>query len=136
MAVKNIFSHPTLDLSHQSYAILALGDKPYTHFCRFGQALAQHLKQHQAKALFKIVCVDHLKQADLKRWTQGLEQLTQQQFTPVEQAQNWCACMLKNRVCLNTGSQGKPIYHIQLSYAETTTWSSGDITRSSMWQLA
>lgn len=30
-------------------------------------------------------------------------------------------------VCLNTGSQGKPIYHIQLSYAETTTWSSGDI---------
>ncbi|TCB50700.1 hypothetical protein E0H80_07685 [Acinetobacter sp. ANC 4779] len=127
MAIKNTFSHPALDLSHQSYAILALGDKPYTHFCRFGQALDQHLKQHQAKAVFEMVCVDHLKQADLKRWTQGLEQLTQQQFTPVEQAQNWRAFMLKNRVCLNTGSQGKPIYHIQLSYAESTPRSSGDI---------
>lgn len=73
MAAKNIFSHPALNLSHQSYAILALGDKRYTHFCRFGQALDQHLKQHQAKALFKMVCVDHLKQADLNRWTQGLE---------------------------------------------------------------
>ncbi|TCB55133.1 sulfite reductase subunit alpha [Acinetobacter terrae] len=127
MAVKNIFSDPALDLSHQSYAILALGDKCYPNFCQFGQLLNQHLQQHQAQALFEMVCVDHLKQADLDRWTQHLEQLTQQQLTPVEQAQNWHSFVLKNRVCLNSGSQGNPIYQIQLSYVEGLTWSSGDI---------
>ena len=30
-------------------------------------------------------------------------------------------------MCLNTGSQGHPIYQIQLSYAENLNWSSGDI---------
>lgn len=127
MAVKKIFSDPALDLAHQSYAILALGDKRYSNFCQFGQLLNHHLQQHQAQALFEIVCVDHLKQADLNLWTQHLEQLTQQQLMPVEQAQNWHSFILKNRVCLNNGSQGNPIYQIQLSYIEGLTWSSGDI---------
>lgn len=127
IAVKNIFSHPALDLSHQSYAILALGDKRYPNFCQFGQVLDQHLQQHQAQVLFEMVCVDHLKQADLNLWTQHLEQLMQQQLMLVEQEKNWHSFILKNRVCLNSGSQGNPIYQIQLSYAEGLTWSSGDI---------
>jgi len=127
MALKHIFSDPALDLSHQSYAILALGDQRYSNFCQFGQLLNQHLQQHQAQALFEIVCVDHLKQADVDLWTQRLEQLTQQQLMPVEPAQNWHCFILKNRLCLNRGSQGNPIYQIQLSYAEKITWSSGDI---------
>ncbi|WP_425917382.1 sulfite reductase subunit alpha [Acinetobacter sp. TSRC1-2] len=127
LTIKNIFSDSSLDLSHQSYAILALGDKRYTHFCRFGHVLNQHLQQHQAKALFKMVCVDHLKPADLNRWTQRLEQLTQQQFTSAQQDQNWHSFNLKNRVCLNSGSQGNPIYQIQLSSAKGLNWSSGDI---------
>ena len=127
MAIKNIFSEPAVDLSHQSYAILALGDKRYFNFCQFGQLLNQYLQQHQAQALFEMVCVDHLKQADVNLWTQRLEQLTQQQLTPVEPAQNWHCFILKNRLCLNKGSQGNPIYQIQLSYAEELTWSSGDI---------
>ncbi|NNH36719.1 sulfite reductase flavoprotein subunit alpha [Acinetobacter sp. NIPH 2377] len=127
MALKHIFSDPALDLSHQSYAILALGDKRYFNFCQFGQLLNQYLQQHQAQALFEMVCVDHLKQADVNLWTQRLEQLTQQQLMPVEPAQNWHCFILKNRLCLNNGSQGNPIYQIQLSYAEGLTWSSGDI---------
>ncbi|OTG76614.1 sulfite reductase subunit alpha [Acinetobacter sp. ANC 4169] len=127
LAIKTIFSDSSLDLSHQSYAILALGDKRYTHFCQFGQVINQYLQQHHAKALFDMVCVDHLKRADLNLWTQSLEQITKQQFTVVEPEQNWQPFILKNRVCLNTGSQGNPIYQIQLSYAESTTWSSGDI---------
>ena len=127
LTIKSIFSDSSLDLSRQSYAILALGDKRYTHFCRFGQVLDQHLQQHQAQVLFQMVCVDHLKQADLNLWTERLEQLTLQQLMPVEQVQNWHSFILKNRVCLNSGSQGNPIYQIQLSYAEGLTWSSGDI---------
>lgn len=127
LAIKNIFSDSSLDLSHQSYAILALGDKRYANFCQFGQVLNQYLQQHRAKALFDLVCVDHLKQADLNLWTHRLEQLTQQQFTVVEPVQHWQPFILKNRLCLNTGSQGKPIYQIQLSYPENLNWSSGDI---------
>ncbi|TCB48245.1 sulfite reductase flavoprotein subunit alpha [Acinetobacter terrestris] len=127
MAVKHIFSDPALDLSHQSYAILALGDKRYFNFCQFGQLINQYLQQHQAQALFEMVCVDHLKQADVDLWTQRLEQLTQHQLMPVEPAQNWHCFILKNRLCLNSGSQGNPIYQIQLSYTEELTWSSGDI---------
>src|SRR5690606_7502703 len=110
MALKHIFSDPALELSNQSYAILALGDKRYSNFCQFGQLLNQHFHQHQAQALFEMVCVDHLEQADVDLWTQRLEQLTQQQLTAVEPAQNWHAFILKNRLCFNRGSQGNPIY--------------------------
>ncbi len=127
LVIKNLFSDSFLDLSHQSYAILALGDKRYAHFCQFGQVLNHYLQQHRAISLFDMVCVDHLNRADLNLWTHRLEQLTQQQFTSDQPEQSWHACMLKNRVCLNTGSQGNLIYQIRLSCAENLNWSSGDI---------
>ncbi|MBO6151618.1 MAG: flavodoxin domain-containing protein [Acinetobacter sp.] len=126
-AIKQIFCHANLDLSHQSYAILALGDKRYSHFCRFGQVLDQHLQQHHAQALFEMVCVDHLKQADLDCWLKYLEQLSAQKLSRIAQQHDWTALILKNRTCLNSGSQGNPIYQIQLSYDDALSWSSGDI---------
>ena len=126
-AIKQIFCHANLDLSHQSYAILALGDKRYTHFCRFGQVLDQYLQQHHAQALFEMVCVDHLKQADLDCWLKQLEQLSAQKLSRIAQQHDWTALILKNRTCLNSGSQGNPIYQIQLSYDDALSWSSGDI---------
>lgn len=127
LALKHILSQPNLDLSHQRYAILALGDRRYSQFCGFGQLLNQYLQQHQAQALFEMVCVDHLKPQDLARWTQHLEQLTQQKLTGIAQHSAWTSFTLKNRVCLNHGSQGYPIYQIQLAYDQALTWSSGDI---------
>ena len=126
-AIKHIFSHANLDLSHQSYAILALGDKRYSHFCRFGQVLNQHLQQHHAQALFEMVCVDYLKQADLDCWVKHLEQLSAQKLSRILQQNDWNSFILKNRTCLNNGSQGNPIYQIQLSYDHAVNWSSGDI---------
>lgn len=126
-AIKHIFHHANLDLSHQSYAILALGDKRYSHFCRFGQVLDQHLQQSDAQALFEMVCVDHLKQADLDCWLKQLEQLSAQTLSRIAQQHDWTSLILKNRTCLNSGSQGNPIYQIQLSYDDALSWSSGDI---------
>lgn len=126
-AIKHIFQHANLDLSHQSYAILALGDKRYSHFCRFGQVLDQHLQQSHAQALFEMVCVDHLKQADLDCWLKQLEQLSAQTLSRIAQQNDWTSLILKNRTCLNSGSQGNPIYQIQLSYDDALSWSSGDI---------
>lgn len=126
-AIKHIFHHENVDLSHQSYAILALGDKRYSHFCRFGQVLDQHLQQSHAQALFEMVCVDHLKQADLDCWLKQLEQLSAQTLSRIAQQNDWTSLILKNRTCLNSGSQGNPIYQIQLSYDDALSWSSGDI---------
>ncbi|OTG67763.1 sulfite reductase subunit alpha [Acinetobacter sp. ANC 4470] len=126
-AIKQIFNHANLDLSHQSYAILALGDKRYTHFCQFGQVLKQHLQQYQAQALFEMVCVDYLKQADLDCWVKNLEQLSAQKLSRIAQQNDWTSLILKDRTCLNSGSQGNPIYQIQLSYDDALSWSSGDI---------
>ncbi|CAB1221728.1 sulfite reductase subunit alpha [Acinetobacter bouvetii] len=127
MFIHDILKSQALDLSHQSYAILALGDRRYSHFCGFAQRLNEYLQQHHAKALFDMVCVDHLNPADLHRWTQHLEQLTQQQFSPVAEEQHWHRFILKQRFCLNSGSQGNSIYQIQLAYSEGIHWSSGDI---------
>ena len=126
-AIKQIFYHANLDLSHQSYAILALGDKRYSHFCRFGQVLDQYLQQHHAQVLFEMVCVDHLKQTDLDCWLKHLEQLSAQKLSRIAQQYDWTTLILKNRTCLNSGSQGNPIYQIQLSYDDALNWSSGDI---------
>jgi sulfite reductase (NADPH) flavoprotein alpha-component len=40
--VHKILPQP-IDLSHLSFAILALGDKRYTNFCQFGQSIEQWL---------------------------------------------------------------------------------------------
>ena len=77
--------------------------------------LDQYLQQHHAQALFEMVCVDHLKQADLDCWLKQLEQLSAQKLSRIAQQHDWTALILKNRTCLNSGSQGNPIYQIQLS---------------------
>ena len=41
------------------YAVLALGDREYEHFCGFGHQLDRWLRQHGAQSLFDIVEVDN-----------------------------------------------------------------------------
>ena len=71
----------SLDLSHLSFAVLALGDQRYANFCQFGKTLEQWLLKQQAQALFSTVCVDQLNSRDLEQWLLGLEQLTTTQFS-------------------------------------------------------
>ncbi|ENX56043.1 MULTISPECIES: sulfite reductase subunit alpha [Acinetobacter] len=116
-----------LDLSHLSFAILALGDRRYAHFCQFGQRLEQWLVQQQAQALFNTVLVDQMNSLDLEQWLNGLEQLTSTQFSDLTHSEQRLQLKFAHRQCLNKGSIGEPIYKVQLIGDEDLVWSSGDI---------
>ncbi|MCH7313579.1 sulfite reductase flavoprotein subunit alpha [Acinetobacter sp. ANC 3882] len=116
-----------LDLSHLSFAILALGDRRYANFCQFGQRLEQWLLQHQAQILFHTVLVDQLNSRDLEQWLSGLEQLTSVSLGDLANSQQMLPLKFAHRQCLNKGSVGEPIYKVQLIGDEELVWSSGDI---------
>jgi sulfite reductase (NADPH) flavoprotein alpha-component len=126
--VKQIMSL-SLDLSHMAYAILALGDRRYPQFCQFGHNLSTWLDHQQAKALFPMICVDHLHTTDWIRWNTALELVTEQALdlaSPAPQAV-WHEAQLCHRVQLNPGSLGEPIFQIGLTALGDLVWTSGDI---------
>jgi sulfite reductase (NADPH) flavoprotein alpha-component len=49
----------SLDLSHLSYGLLALGDRTYDQYCRFGHAVADWLDGQGASSLFDRIEVDN-----------------------------------------------------------------------------
>lgn len=124
--VHKILSQP-VDLSHLSFAILALGDKRYTNFCQFGQTIEKWLLQQQAQPLFSTVLVDQLNSRDLEQWLTGLEQLTATKLTALDNERENVELKFAHRQCLNVGSAGEPIYKIQLVTEQELVWSSGDI---------
>lgn len=124
--VHKILSQP-VDLSHLSFAILALGDKRYTNFCQFGQSIEQWLLQQKAQPLFSTVLVDQLNSRDLEQWLTGMEQLTATKLTALDNKRENIELKFAHRQCLNVGSAGEPIYKIQLVAEQELVWSSGDI---------
>lgn len=118
----------SLDLSHVAYAVLAFGDRRYSQFCQFGQVLSTWLEQQQAAPLFPMICVDHLHPHDLQRWTQALEQVTEQRLEDHQPATPaWQTLTLSRRELMNAWSLGEPIYQIGLRAAPELRWTSGDI---------
>lgn len=124
--VHKILPQP-IDLSHLSFAILALGDKRYTNFCQFGQSIEQWLLQQKAQPLFSTVLVDQLNSGDLEQWLTGLEQLTAMRLTALDNQWETIELKFAHRQCLNVGSAGQPIYKIHLIAEQELVWSSGDI---------
>lgn len=124
--VHKILSQP-IDLSHLSFAVLAFGDKRYTHFCQFGKTLEQWLTQQKAQILFPTVLVDQLNSHDLEQWLNGLEQLTATKLIRIADERENIELQFAHRQCLNKGSLGDAIYKIQFIVDEDLIWSSGDI---------
>ena len=125
------FSHKilsqSLDLSHVSFAILALGDRRYSQFCQFGLTLNQWLIQQSARELFPLVCADNLHAHDLQLWMNGLEQLSSSQLTILNIQKDVVSLKLAHRECINVGSAGEAIYKVQLVSDMPVHWLSGDI---------
>ncbi len=116
----------SLPLEQLSYAVLALGDRQYQHFCGFARRINDWLGLQGAQRLFDSVEVDGDDQAALQRWQQQLSDLTGAAPVPFEQApwQNWT---LAERRLLNPGSQGAPVFFIGLTPPAQNTWQAGDI---------
>ncbi|MFJ3056334.1 PepSY domain-containing protein [Herbaspirillum sp. NPDC087042] len=104
-------------LAHVQYAVLALGDRHYASFCGFGHTLDHGLRQCGARPLFPLVEVDRMEGAALRKWesqlaAQGLEAALDDVLPPSDP--HWQSWTLTERRPLNTGSQGEPIFHLEL----------------------
>lgn len=117
----------SFDLSHQSYAVLAFGDRRYDNFCEFGHALNQWLIQQGAQPYFDVVTVDQLSTDDLSHWSAQVAQITQHHIEINQPKKYWHSFKLSARTLLNKGSQGAPLYHIYLDFTADCRWQSGDI---------
>ncbi|HEX7857218.1 MAG TPA: NADPH cytochrome P450 oxidoreductase family protein [Sphingobium sp.] len=63
------------DMTSTRYAVLALGDRRYEHFCAFGRQLDSWLEQAGAKRLHALVEVDDLAREALAQWDRLLDAL-------------------------------------------------------------
>jgi len=121
------------DLSSLRYAVLALGDRQYAHFCAFGQRLDQWLHAAGATRDFERIEVDNVEPAALGAWQQriggavdGIVDDEAQALAPAAQA--W---RLVARSLLNPGSSGAPIHELAFNPAEGALpeWEAGDLAR-------
>ncbi|WP_372875714.1 PepSY domain-containing protein [Pseudomonas sp.] len=116
----------TLGLPNLRYAMLALGDRQYRHFCSFAERLHGWLGQQGARTLFEPVQVDAGDALALADWQRQLSELTGTQ--PLNGASMaFGLWTLHQRELLNPGSHGAPTYLIGLRGEAAAGWLAGDI---------
>ncbi|WP_338762530.1 sulfite reductase flavoprotein subunit alpha [Massilia sp. METH4] len=98
------------------YAVLALGDRHYAHFCGFGRALDERLGGLGATRLFAPIEVDSGDEAAVARWSAALACLgaTPLAAAPVTDEAPWETWTLAGRTLLNPGSLGAPLVEVRL----------------------
>nr|WP_298168836.1 sulfite reductase flavoprotein subunit alpha [uncultured Pseudomonas sp.] len=115
-----------LGLANLRYAMLALGDRQYRHFCGFAERLHAWLGQQGARTLFDPVQVDACDSLALADWQRQLSDLTGARQT--NQAGNaYGLWTLHQRELLNPGSQSAPTYMIGMRGESADDWLAGDI---------
>lgn len=116
----------SLPLEQLSYAVLALGDRQYQHFCGFARRINDWLGLQGAQRLFDSIEVDGADQVALQRWQQQLSELTGAAPVRFEEVP-WQSWTLIERRLLNPGSQGAPVFFIGLMPLAQSAWQAGDI---------
>ena len=117
-------------LPQLQYAVLALGDRNYDHYCAFGRQLDDWLRKHGAQPLFDTVEVDNADPDALRHWQQLLGQLGGEVATlPDWSAPDYQPWRLQQRLALNPGSVGGTVFHLKLQpvAGELPAWQAGDI---------
>ncbi len=116
------------DLSNVEFAVLALGDRQYRHFCGFGRRLDTRLRELGAQPLFDRLDVDRAEAGSLRYWQHQLGHISgHSDFSDWQPApyQPW---QLDSRERLNPGSLGAPIFQLRLRpEAGMPHWRAGDI---------
>ena len=116
------------DLSELEFALLALGDSRYSHFCAFGRRLDARLRQLGARSLFDRLDVDRADPGMLHHWQQQLAHLAgNSHFVDWQPAiyQTW---QLHRRELMNPQSLGAPVFRLRLRpVGDLPHWQAGDI---------
>lgn len=120
-----------LPLPQLHYAVLALGDSSYQQYCGFGRALDAWLREQGAQPLVERIEADRLAASAVDAWRHALSHLAGTSDAPDWSAPPFGAWRLAARHCLNEGSSGAPIYHIELEPADGVLpdWQSGDLVQ-------
>ncbi len=118
-------------LPQLTYALLALGDSSYSHYCGFGRALDRWLQSRGAQALAPRVEVDRGAAEAVRSWHRqlagwlGMAEVAGWAAQPLS---NW---RLKARRLLNAGSAGAPVFHLELEPLDggLPEWQAGDLVQ-------
>lgn len=110
------------------YAVLALGDRSYPHFCAFGRKLDNWLRESQASPLFPRIEVDDANPTTLKHWQESLRVSFARRALSWQES-DYADWMLSEREHLNPGSPGGAIFRLCLTPTDPTalSWQAGDI---------
>ena len=108
------------------YAVLALGDRQYAQFCGFARRVDDWLAGRGAQRLGERIEVDGDDQHALQSWQRQVADLTGAQPLAVQQVpfDGW---VLRERRCLNPGSQGQSTWLVGLQPPAGAHWQAGDI---------
>ncbi|WAD28382.1 sulfite reductase subunit alpha [Pseudomonadaceae bacterium T75] len=116
-----------MDLSHLEFAMLALGDRQYTHFCGFGHRLEARLRELRALPLFDLLRADRSDAGVLRHWQHQLGHISGRSDFSDWQPAPYRSWRLDARTCLNPGSSGAPVFQLGLGGPERALWRAGDI---------
>ncbi|WP_431049144.1 sulfite reductase subunit alpha [Roseateles sp. L2-2] len=124
-----------LDLSSLEVGVLALGDSTYTHFCGFGRALDAWLREHGARLMFDRIDSDRADEHALAQWRQRLSHFAGTADLAEWETPVFTSWRLSERRHLNPGSQGGPVFHLELTPADGSplpAWEAGDLVQVSV----
>jgi len=121
------------DLTHLHYAVLALGDRNYADFCGFGRALDAWLAAQGASRLFDRIDVDRGDAHALGAWQRQVGRLAGTFDAPDWEAPAYGGWRILERVLLNPGSAGAPLYKLALVLEDGVlpAWEAGDLAQVS-----
>ena len=125
-------SHGAIELSGLQVGVLALGDSTYAHFCGFGRTLDAWLRERGAQALFERIDVDRSDEVALAHWRQRLSHFAGTADLAEWEAPVFAPWRLSARRHLNPGSQGGPVFHLELLPADGAPlpdWEAGDLVQ-------
>ncbi|MCW8125692.1 sulfite reductase flavoprotein subunit alpha [Microbulbifer halophilus] len=114
----------SLDLSHLSYSVVALGDRTYANFCAFGQAVYEGLAAMGARALEPLVRIDSGAPEPIRNSAPAPAPVSGNAGTQATEI-HW---QLTDRQRLNAGSPGDPLYRLVLrACGPSPAWRAGDV---------
>lgn len=112
------------DLSAQSFAVLALGDRSYEDFCAFGHRVFDWFKTCGATAKKPCLEVNDLDPKALKQWENWLSEWG---GAAVSEDMGFAPWRLKDRLWLNPESAAAGLFHLTFEVPAGAVWQAGDL---------